>query len=138
MIKEEDKKLVAQDAAAEYWHWLGGVWEEYSALSGYVRDSRTFGNSVWDSGVERALISFTHKLMHYPEQTLKNFGKDFERESSKLRTEAFLNLMQINISFLKSNRSGMVTPTDLLGEMMIKLNDLGHQKRRERMLAGVR
>lgn len=135
-LAKESQKLVAQNSTEEFWHWLSGVWEEYTVLHGYVRDNR-FSNSVSDKGVEEALARLEHELLHYPEEILKSFGKDFERESSKLRAEAFLHVLQIKNCLLKNYRTGINAPVELLGEVLTNFNDLGDKKRQQRMLTGV-
>lgn len=136
-IAKESKKLVAQDAETEFWCWLSGVWEAHAGLSSYTHDRRTFGNSVWDSGITKALDEFDHRLQHYPGQILESFGYDFREKCAELRTEAYRDAVQIRSEFLEKDRRGVNSTSDLLGEVITKLNYLGDQHRIERILGGV-
>lgn len=133
-IRKESKKLIAADLQTEYWRWLCGVWEEYVSLDSYFRDQRTFGNKVWDEGVDQHLKGLFHELDHYPGRSAFGFKHGFEKLCFDLRTRALLEWAEINKLLLLQDREGLTVHSKILGDLLTQLN---HLVERERIHAGV-
>ena len=136
-IAKECQKLVAQDAMGEFWRWLSGVMGDYTLLSEYSRDERTFGNSVWDHGVDKALRGLEHRLLHFPEDQLKSYNPEFGNQCYTLRMLALMQVTLLKSCFHGKDREDLDASCRLLGETVGDLHTLGKKKRNERMLAGV-